>query len=265
MSGFFVTCARALEELLRDELIALGLDARASVAGVQVAGDLAQAYRVLLHSRLASRVLWPLAQFAAADAQALYAGVQAVDWSAHLAHDGSLAVDANLAQSALTHSLYAAQVVKDAIVDQCRARSGRRPEVQRDDPDVRLNLHLQRNVAHLALDLSGAPLHRRGWRAQQGVAPLKETVAAALLLRARWPEAHAAGSVLFDPLCGAGTLLIEGALMAAQVPSGAARARFGCERWRGHDAVQQGVKNICVVGAGRKSEPQALKRRLRQN
>ena len=238
MSGMFVTCARGLEELLRDEIAALGIaPARATVAGVHAEGDLAAAYRVCLLSRLASRVLWPLARFAAADARALYAGVQAIDWSAHLAPAGSLAVDANVAQSALAHSLFAAQTVKDAVVDQLREAHGLRPDVDREDPDLRINLHLHRDQAVLTLDLSGAPLHQRGWRRQQGTAPLKENVAAALLLRAHWPQIYAGGGLLFDPLCGSGTLLIEGALMAAGVAPGLARARFGFEGWRGHDAV----------------------------
>ena len=238
MSALFVTCAKGLEELLRDEIAALGVaQARAGVAGVHAEGDLEAAYRTCLQSRLASRVLWPLARFAAADAPALYAGVRAIDWSAHLAATGSLAVDANVAQSALAHSQFVAQTVKDAVVDQLRAAHGQRPDVDRADPDLRINLHLHRDQAVLSLDLSGAPLHQRGWRLQQGAAPLKENVAAALLLRARWPQVYAAGGLLFDPLCGSGTLLIEGALMAAGAAPGLTRARFGFERWRGHDAA----------------------------
>lgn len=238
MSALFVTCAKGLEELLRDEITALGVaQARAGVAGVHAEGDLEAAYRTCLQSRLASRVLWPLARFAAADARALYAGVQAIDWSAHLAATGSLAVDANVAQGALAHSQFVAQTVKDAVVDQLRAAHGQRPDVDRADPDLRINLHLHRDQAVLSLDLSGAPLHQRGWRLQQGAAPLKENVAAALLLRARWPQVYAGGGLLFDPLCGSGTLLIEGALMAAGAAPGLTRARFGFERWRGHDAA----------------------------
>ncbi|MHB8387251.1 bifunctional 23S rRNA (guanine(2069)-N(7))-methyltransferase RlmK/23S rRNA (guanine(2445)-N(2))-methyltransferase RlmL [Metallibacterium sp.] len=238
MSTLFITCAKGLEELLRDELTQLGLvDARATVAGVYAGGGLEAAYRVCLYSRLASRVLLPLAQFAAGAARDLHAGVQGIDWSTLLAPDGSLTVDANLSQSALTHSQFAAQTVKDAIVDQFRDACGVRPSVDREQPDVRVNLHVRRDQAALSLDLSGAPLHQRGWRLQQGAAPLKENVAAAMLLRARWPETYAAGGVLFDPMCGAGTLLIEAALMSAGVAPGLTRVAFGFERWRGHDAA----------------------------
>ena len=272
MSTLFITCAKGLEELLRDELTRLGLaQVRATVAGVHLAGGLEAAYRVCLYSRLASRVLLPLAQFAAEDAHALHAGVQGIDWSALLAPEGSLTVDANLSQSALTHSQFAAQTVKDAIVDQFRAAYGVRPSVDREQPDVRVNLHLRRDQAALSLDLSGAPLHQRGWRLQQGAAPLKENVAAAMLLRARWPETYAAGGVLFDPMCGSGTLLIEGALMAAGVAPGLTRARFGFECWRGHDAAlwqhlradaeqaaRVGLTALRPVFHGRDRDPEAL-------
>ncbi len=272
MSTLFITCAKGLEELLRDELGDLGLsDARATVAGVYVGGGLEAAYRACLYSRLASRVLLPLAQFAAGDARDLHAGVQGIDWSTLLAPEGSLTVDANLSQSALTHSQFVAQTVKDAIVDQFRDACGVRPSVDREQPDVRVNLHLRRDQAALSLDLSGAPLHQRGWRLQQGAAPLKENVAAAMLLRARWPDTYAAGGVLFDPMCGAGTLLIEAALMAAGVAPGLTRARFGFERWRGHDAVlwqrlriqaeqtaHAGLAALRPVFHGRDRDPAAL-------
>ena len=271
MTAVFVTCAKGLEELLRDEIAALGIAVRAGVAGVRVEAGLAEAYRICLHSRLASRVLWPLAEFAAADAPALYAGVQTVDWSTVLAADGSLAVDANLVQSALTHSQFAAQTVKDAIVDQFRSETGARPRVDRDDPDARINLHVRHDRATLTLDLSGAPLHRRGWRQAQGAASLKENLAAALLIRARWPEVHARGGVLFDPMCGAGTLLIEGALMVAGVAPGLGRTRFGFERWPAHDAVlwqrlrgeaeqvaREGLAVLQPVFHGRDRDPEML-------
>lgn len=272
MTALFVTCAKGVEDLLRDELVQLGLaPPRVTVAGMHVEGGLEAAYRICLHSRLASRVLWPLAEFDAGDARALHAGVQSVDWSMVLAAEGSLAVDANLSQSRMTHSQFAAQTVKDAIVDQFRDATGVRPSVDRDEPDARINLHLRRDRATLTLDLSGAPLHQRGWRQAQGAAPLKEHLAAAMLLRARWPELHAQGGVLFDPMCGAGTLLIEGALMAAGVAPGLGRACFGFERWPGHDAAlwrqlrdaadtaaRAGLAALQPVFHGRDRDPAAL-------
>ena len=238
MSALFATCPKGLEYLLRDELAALGAGtAREALAGVHFEGDLELAYRACLHSRLASRVLLPLARFDAADAEALYRGVAAIDWERHLTPDGSLAVDAVVAQSAINHSGFAAQRVKDAVVDQLRERCGMRPSVVLERPQLRLHLHLRRDRAELALDLSGEPLHRRGWRVDQGAAPLKENLAAAMLLRAGWPALYADGGALVDPLCGGGTLLIEAALMAAGVAAGLRRDYYGFLGWRGHDAA----------------------------
>ncbi|WP_114238186.1 bifunctional 23S rRNA (guanine(2069)-N(7))-methyltransferase RlmK/23S rRNA (guanine(2445)-N(2))-methyltransferase RlmL [Dyella sp. C9] len=236
MSAFFATCPKGLEYLLRDELVALGAsDVREALAGVHFAGSLEMAYRACLWSRLASRVLMPLAEFDAATDDALYAGVQAIDWSQHLASHATLAVDANSAQSKLTHSQFIAQRVKDAVVDQFRQRDGSRPGVDTDEPDIRINLRLRRDRATLSLDLAGAPLHRRGWRELQGEAPLKENLAAAMLLRARWPEIYAEGGALLDPMCGSGTLLIEGAWMAADVAPGLHREYYGFLGWAKHD------------------------------
>jgi 23S rRNA (guanine2445-N2)-methyltransferase / 23S rRNA (guanine2069-N7)-methyltransferase len=235
---YFASCGKGLEYLLVDELIALGCgQATAAVAGANVAGDLAQAQRAVMWSRLASRVLWPLAEFDCADEQALYAGVAAVDWTRHLPAHAAIAVDAHVGGSAITHAQYAAQRVKDAVVDTMRAATGARPDVDLQSPDVRISLVIRKARAVLSIDLSGAPMHRRGWRRRQGEAPLKENLAAAVLLRGRWPEAYAAGGALLDPMCGSGTLLIEGALMAADVAPGLMRHEDGPPtRWPGFDA-----------------------------
>jgi len=237
VTAFFASCPKGMEYLLRDELVALGANAREVLAGVQFEGELKHAYLACLHSRLASRVLLPLAEFAAPDPDALYAGAKAVDWSQHFGPEATLAIDATVAQSTITHSRYAMLRVKDAIVDQCRECFGTRPDIAIERPAIRINLRLHKNRATLSLDLSGEPLHRRGWRRDQGEAPLKENLAAAMLLRARWPEIHAQGGALLDPMCGSGTLLIEGALMAADVAAGLQREYFGFLAWRGHDAA----------------------------
>jgi 23S rRNA (guanine2445-N2)-methyltransferase / 23S rRNA (guanine2069-N7)-methyltransferase len=235
---WFATCAKGLEYLLVDELLALGAAvAREALAGVHFEGDLRTAYRACLWSRLASRILMPLAEFDAPDDSALYHGVQTVDWLQHLDAEGTLAVDVNVFASQLTHERYAAQRVKDAVVDQIRAAQGVRPSVDTDFPDVRINVSVKRDRATLGLDLSGASLHRRGWRQAQGAAPLKETLACAVLLRGGWPEIQRAGGSLLDPMCGSGTLLIEGARMAADMAPGLQREYFGFLRWRGHDAA----------------------------
>lgn len=235
MLTLFATCPKGLELLLRDELRALGAeDAREALAGVHFSGTLELAYRACLWSRLASRILLRLAEFGAADADALYAGVQAIDWSTHLDGEGTFAIDAVSGVSALHHTQYIALRSKDAIVDQFRERTGTRPNVDVERPSMRLNVRLYKDRATLSLDLSGMPLHRRGWRQGQGEAPLKENLACAMLLRGGWPAVSAAGGTLLDPMCGAGTLLIEGALMAADVAPGLKRTYFGFLGWRGH-------------------------------
>ena len=234
---FFASCGKGLEYLLADELLALGCArATATVAGVNVEGGLVDAQRAVLWSRLASRVLWPLAEFPCESEDALYRGVAAVPWATHLGPGQTLAVDARVSGEAITHARYAAQRVKDAVVDSLRAETGQRPDVDLDAPDLRLNLVVRKGRAVLSVDLGGGALHRRGWRRMQGDAPLKETLAAAVLLRGDWPRLHAEGGALLDPMCGSGTLLIEGAAMAADVAPGL--LRHGVEppsRWRGFD------------------------------
>ena len=234
---YFATCPKGLEYLLVDELKAMGAEGvREALAGVYFEGPIGIAYRACLWSRLASRILLPIAEFACANEEALYAGVQAIDWSAHLRADGTLAVDASLVQSQLKHARYAEQKTKDAIVDQFRQASGQRPSVDTDQPDLRINLFVKRDRATVSIDLSGDALHRRGWRLEQGAAPIKENLACAVLIRAGWPQ-RMQEQALFDPLCGSGTLLIEGARMAADIAPGLERDYYGFLGWLGFDAV----------------------------
>ena len=234
---FFVSCAKGLEYLLADELLALGLSkATATIAGVNAEGELPQAQRIVLWSRLASRVLWPLAEFDCPDETALYEGVAALPWEQHIDADLTLAVDAHVSGTAITHARFAAQRVKDAVVDRLRGQGLERPSVNVDFPDVRINLSLRKGRATISIDLGGGALHRRGWRLAQHEAPLKENLAAAVLLRAGWPKIHAEGGGLADPMCGSGTLLIEGALMAAAVAPGLLRhGSIPPSRWLGFD------------------------------
>jgi 23S rRNA (guanine2445-N2)-methyltransferase / 23S rRNA (guanine2069-N7)-methyltransferase len=235
---YWLACARGLEYLLVDELKALGATrAAAGVAGVSAEGDPGLAYRALMYSRLASRVLWPLAEFACENEQDLYQGVNAMPWLEHVRADGTLAVDAHVSGPALTHERYAAQRVKDAIVDRIRADAGERPSVDTEDPDLRVNFAVRKGRAMVSVDLGSGPLHRRGWRQSQGEAPLKENLAAAMLLRGDWPRIHREGGELLDPMCGSGTLLIEGALMAADEAPGLQRWRGAApSRWLGFDS-----------------------------
>ncbi len=235
---FFAACARGLEYLLADELQALGATrATAAVAGANAEGDAEAAYRAVMGSRLASRILWPLAEFDCANENDLYQAVHAIDWRAHLRAEGTLAVEAHVSGPELTHARYAAQRVKDAVVDRLRAETGTRPSVDTEDPDLRLDLVVRKGRGILSVDLGGA-LHRRGWRASQGEAPLRETLAAAMLMRGGWPRRYRDGGGLLDPMCGSGTLLIEGALMAADEAPGLQRLQGRAPtRWLGFDAA----------------------------
>ena len=234
---FFASCGKGLEYLLADELVALGCTrATATMAGANAEGSLADAQRAVLWSRLASRVLWPLSEFDCPDEHALYEGASQVDWPQHLAAGNTLAVDAHVSGEAITHARYAAQRVKDAVVDVMRARTGARPDVDVESPDLRLNLVVRKGRAILSVDLGGGPLHRRGWRRIQGDAPLKENLAAAVLMRGNWPRAYADGGAFIDPMCGSGTLVIEAALVAADVAPGLLRQGGSMPTgWRGFD------------------------------
>jgi len=236
--GFFATCPKGLEGLLHAELAGFGAnDVKETVAGVAFAGTLETAYRACLWSRLASRILMTLEVVPAADAAALYAGVLELPWERHLGPDGTLAVDFTGTSEQISHTLFGAQKVKDAVVDRFRERTGRRPSVDLRNPDLRVNVHLAGAAARVSLDLSGESLHKRGYHDETVEAPLKENLAAAILLRAGWPAIAAAGGPLLDPMCGSGTLAIEAALLAGDIAPGLLRASFGFQRWPGHDAA----------------------------
>lgn len=233
---WFATCPRGLESLLADELRELGAaEVRETVAGVAARGTLEFGYRACLWSRLANRVLLLLAQAPVADAEELYQAARSIDWPGQFDAATSFAVDFVGTWGGIRHTGFGAQRVKDAIVDAFRAATGERPTVDRGEAALRINARLHRGRLTLGLDLSGGSLHRRGYRARQVSAPLKENLAAALLLRAGWPALAAAGAELLDPLCGSGTLVIEAALMAGDIAPGLLRERFGLHAWRGHD------------------------------
>lgn len=232
---YFVSCPKGIEGLLLDEVRQLGAEqAKETVAGVSCQGDLALGYRLCLWSRLANRVLLILTRFAAEDAAALYQGVSAIDWADHLAADGTLAIDFTGRLPGIDNTHFGALKVKDALVDQLRQPDGQRPGVDRVQPDLRLNVHCRNSEVQLAVDLSGASLHQRGYRLQQGAAPLKENLAAAILLRADWPRRAVAGEALTDPMCGSGTFLVEAALMAADIAPNLQRERWGFSGWLQH-------------------------------
>jgi 23S rRNA (guanine2445-N2)-methyltransferase / 23S rRNA (guanine2069-N7)-methyltransferase len=240
---FFVTAALGLEPLLADELTQLGAaEVKQERAGVAFTGTLEMAYRVCLWSRLGSRVLMPLTSFPATDPQQLYDAALKLDWSEHFVADGSFCVDCTLTASKLNHTQFAALKVKDAVVDQFRSRAGVRPDIDTKRPDIRINLHVHKDQATLSLDLSGQSLHMRSYRIDGVHAPLKENLAAAILVRGDWPQICAQGGALIDPMCGSGTLVIEAGLMATDCAPGLNRPYFGFLGWTQHQPdIWQGL------------------------
>lgn len=233
----FATCPKGLESLLAEEIRALGGEAvKETVAGVSTSGDQVLAYRLCLWSRLANSILMPLARVPADSAESFYAGVHDLDWRQHLSPGGCLWIEFSGSNNAIRHTQFGAQKAKDAIVDRLRGAGGERPSVDRHNPDLVVNIRLARDFASINLDLSGASLHRRGYRQHNVLAPLKQNLAAALLLRCSWDKLAAQGAPLIDPMCGSGTLLIEAAMMAADIAPAINRDSFGFERWPGHNA-----------------------------
>ncbi|MFG0806771.1 bifunctional 23S rRNA (guanine(2069)-N(7))-methyltransferase RlmK/23S rRNA (guanine(2445)-N(2))-methyltransferase RlmL [Pseudomonas fluvialis] len=231
----YLTCPKSLEGLLLEEARGLGLEeAREQVAAVRGQASMETAYRLCLWSRLANRVLLVIARFPLSNAEELYQGVHAIDWHEHLLPSGSLAVEFSGRGAGIDNTHFGALKVKDAIVDKLRTAQGERPSVDKLNPDLRVHLRLERGEAIVSLDLSGHSLHQRGYRLQQGAAPLKENLAAAVLIRAGWPQLAAEGAALSDPMCGVGTLLIEAGLMAADIAPNLRRQQWGFTHWLGH-------------------------------
>jgi 23S rRNA (guanine2445-N2)-methyltransferase / 23S rRNA (guanine2069-N7)-methyltransferase len=234
--SYLASAPRGFADLLAHELGALGaVGTRERATGVAFSGTLECAYRACLWSRIANRVFLEVAQLQAHDAQEFYAGVRAIDWTAHFAPGATLACDFSGRHPAITHTHFGALKLKDGIVDALREQTGTRPDVALERPDVRVHAHAHGNTITVSIDLSGDSLHRRGYRAAGGEAPLKENVAAGILMRAQWPEFAARGAPLLDPLCGSGTFCIEAALIAADRAPGLTREYFGFLKWRGHD------------------------------
>lgn len=231
----FLTCPKGIEQLLEDELKQLGLtETKQTVAGVQCQGELEDAYRICLWSRLANRVLMPLLETEAETADDLYQAVQQIDWLEHMRSQGTLLIDFTGRTQGINNTHFGALKVKDAIVDQIRDATGGRPSIDKVAPDLRINVRMHRGKLTIALDLSGDSLHRRAYRLKAGEAPMKENLAAAVLIRSGWPEKAVDTKIMLDPMCGSGTLLIEAATMAADIAPGLQRKRFGFSRWNGH-------------------------------
>jgi len=237
MPEFLATAPMGAADLLAAELAVAGAsNCHERPWGVMFTGALALGYWTCLWSRVASRVLLKLAEAPVSTPEALYAAAREIDWSLHIAPAATLAVDFDATRSAITHTHYGALKVKDAIVDQLRERRGARPDIDTVRPSVRVTVRLARDHAVFAIDLSGDSLHRRGWRGAGVAAPLKENLAAALLLRSGWPAIAAGGGSFLDPMCGSGTLPVEAALIAGDRAPGLTRDYFGFLGWAGHDA-----------------------------
>ncbi|GKX56149.1 ribosomal RNA large subunit methyltransferase K/L [Leminorella grimontii] len=233
MISLFASTARGLEELLKTELEALGANGcRVVQGGVHFEGDKRLMYRSLLWSRLASRILMPLGEFRVYSDMDLYLGVNAVDWPSMFSVKNTFAVHFTGTNDEIRNSQYGALKVKDAVVDSFMRKVKQRPDVAKQQPDIRINVFLQKEKASLALDLSGSSLHQRGYRDATGQAPLKENLAAAIVMRSGWQ----AETPMVDPMCGSGTLLIEAAMIAANVAPGLHRSAWGFDAWSGHDA-----------------------------
>jgi len=232
----FVTTAKGLEDLLENELIQFDiLNPKISLGGVHINATQQQLLQTCLHSRIANRVLLKISEFIAEDEHQLYDNIIDIDWSNTIPPEKSFAIDCNVRHSNITHNHYASLKVKDAIVDQIRENSGVRPNIDTKNPDVRLNLYINRNNATLYLDLSGDSLHKRGYRKEKEHAPLKENLAAAILYRCKWPDKIKQDYDFLDPMCGSGTLLIEAALITTNTPPGLLRENFGFFQWSEFD------------------------------
>jgi len=236
---FFASCSKGVEDLLQSELEHLGLPGLSiGNGGVHFSGSLEGAYRACLWSRLASRILLKLAEFTVADEDQLYNAIQHIDWSEHMAVSDSFAIDCFSSHSQISNSHYATLRIKDAIVDQFKEKTGIRPDVVRERPSIRVNVYITEQKVITYLDLSGEALHRRGYRQRGGIAPLRETLAAAILYRAKWRDFARRGDPLFDPMCGSATLLIEAAMMTADMAPGLLRDYYGFMGWQQFDEKQ---------------------------
>lgn len=271
----FITCPRGIETMLLEEVRSLGaVECKETIGGVHAKSDVPGAYRLCLWSRLASRVLMPLSKFPLDGVDSLYAAANAIDWPALFDVDKSFLIEVAGRSNTVTHTHYAALKVKDAIADRFRAVSGKRPDVDPENPDIRIHLHLDGRTsgdqAQLSLDLSGSSLHRRGWRARQVEAPLKENLAAALLIRSGWPAIAARGGSLVDLFTGSGTFLVEAGWIAGDHAPGLMREAWGFTHWNAHQPqawaslreealtrAEAGFKNIPPL-AGIDNDPRAI-------
>jgi len=220
---------RGLEDVLFSELETLGaIDLVKGNRMVEFAGNQEMLYKANFHLRTALKILKPIYEFKIKNENELYKSIQTIDWSEYFDLKSTFAVDSVVFSNNFTHTKYVALKVKDAIVDQFRDKFGKRPYVDVEDPDLRINIHISNETCTVSLDSSGDSLHKRGYRIKTNKAPLNEVLAAGMILLSGWDKK----SLFIDPMCGSGTLVIEAAMMAHNVPPGLYRKKFGFETWK---------------------------------
>jgi putative N6-adenine-specific DNA methylase len=221
-----------LEEVLSKELEQLGAEEiRVLKRAVSFVGDKTMLYKANLHLRTATRVIKPIHKFTAHDTDELYKGIQEIDWTEYISTKDTIAIDSTISSDDFKHSKFVTYRVKDAIVDQFFYKSGDRPSVRMMNPTLRINIHIDRNTCTVSLDSSGESLHKRGYRVGETAAPLNEVLAAGLILLSEWDKK----STFIDPMCGSGTILIEAALIAYNIPPGLYRREFAFQKWSDYD------------------------------
>lgn len=220
------------EEVLAKELQLLGaIDVQQGMRMVSFRGDKGFMYKANMALRTALKILKPIKQFAVYNEANLYKGVQSINWDEYLDVHQSFVVDATVFSDNFNNSQFVALKTKDAIVDQFRNKYGRRPDIDKDFPDLKINVHIQKEFCTVSLDSSGASLHHRGYRTATNIAPINEVLAAGMLLMSGWDgKSH-----FLDPMCGSGTLLVEAAMIACNIPANINRKEFGFERWKDWD------------------------------
>ncbi|AEF55111.1 bifunctional 23S rRNA (guanine(2069)-N(7))-methyltransferase RlmK/23S rRNA (guanine(2445)-N(2))-methyltransferase RlmL [Marinomonas posidonica] len=256
MYALEITCPIGMENVLEKELHAEGLtQTRLGEAQVKLTTDLEGIYKACLWSRVGTRVMLPIAQFKMESADDLYNGVKVIDWSQHLLVSNTIAIDCHGTNHHIRNTQFGAVRTKDAIADYFVAQTGERPSVEKNQPDVRIAVRIKRDVVTVSIDLSGESMHRRSYRQQGAMAPLKENLAAGLLLRAGW-GVDSDLKQLIDPMCGSGTFLVEAALMSLDIAPGLRRQYWGFKGWKQHD--HRLWQQLNDFAKNRKKDPESL-------
>ncbi len=220
------------EEILAKELQQLGAqEVEIGTRMVSFKGDKGFMYKANLSLRSALKILKPIYHFRAFNDQSLYKGIQGIDWSKYLNANQTFVIDTTIHSDNFKHSQFVSQKAKDAIVDQFRDKFGQRPSIDKDFPDLRINIHIDRDQCSVSLDTSGASLHHRGYRTATNIAPINEVLAAGMLLLSGWDGS----SDFLDPMCGSGTILVEAAMIACNIPANINRKEFAFEKWNDWD------------------------------